>query len=335
VSALRERVARRITEVWPGGELTEFESLPGGHSGITCLGTFTLPDGERERVVIKATPPGRRPGGRHDVLRQARILSLVTSAGGGTVRVPEVLIVDDGLAGDSLADDGGEPYFVMRWHPGESVEPVLDPAGHLSPDIIGARAFSAIEVLAELHAVPTPDEPVLTPVQELERWIPTMRTLDADLREGSEALEAALLSSAPPPAGPAIVHGDFRLGNTLCTGGKVNVVIDWEIWSVGDPRMDMGWMVLFSDPRNFPGVGDAGCLMPPARSLWDAYEQATGASTERCEWFESLAGYKMAAIMGNNLARHRSGRYHDPFQEQLPPTIRCLIEGAASRLAST
>jgi aminoglycoside phosphotransferase (APT) family kinase protein len=327
MSALRDRVARRITEVWPASELTEFESLPGGHSGITCLGTVTLPGAERERVVIKATPPGRRPVGRHDVLRQARILSLATSAGAGRVRVPEVLIADDSL------DD--EPYFVMRWHPGESVEPVLDPAGHLSPDIVEARAFSAIEALAELHAMPAPDEPVLTPAQELKRWIPTMRTLDAVLREGSEALEAALLSSAPPPAGPAIVHGDFRLGNTLCTDGKVNVVIDWEIWSVGDPRVDMGWMVLFCDPRNFPGVGDAACPMPSARSLWDAYEQATGASTERSEWFESLARYKMAAIMGNNLARHRSGRYHDPFQEQLPPTIRCLIEGAASRLASS
>jgi aminoglycoside phosphotransferase (APT) family kinase protein len=328
VTALRDRVARRVTEVWPTGELTDFESLPGGHSGITYLGTVTLPGGDRERVVIKATPPGRRPVGRHDVLRQSRILSVLTSAGTGRARVPEVLIQDDGLGGDA-----GEPYFVMRWHPGESVEPVLDPAGHLSPDTIEARALSAIEALAELHAVPVPDEPVLTPAQELERWMPTMRTVDDDLREGSEAVEAALLASAPPPAGPVIVHGDFRLGNALCTGGKVNVVIDWEIWSVGDPRVDLGWLVLFCDPANFPGVGDATCPMPPARALWDAYEQATGTRAEHSGWFESLARYKMAAIMGNNLARHRAGRYHDPFQEQLPPTIRRLIEGAASRLA--
>jgi len=220
----------------------------------------------------------------------------------------------------------------MRWHPGESVEPVLDPAAHLSPDVIEARALSAIEALAELHAVPVPDEPVLTPAQELERWMPTMRTVDADLREGSEAVEAALLGSLPPPMGPVIVHGDFRLGNALCTAGKVNVVIDWEIWSVGDPRVDLGWLVLFCDPGNFPGVGDAACPMPPARALWAAYEQATGQVAGHSGWFEALARYKMAAIMGNNLARHRSGRYHDPFQERLTPTIRCLIEAAASQL---
>lgn len=322
MSALRDRVAGRIAEVWPAGELTSFESLPGGHSGITCLATVTLPGGARERVVVKAAPPGRRPVGRHDVLRQARILTQLSKA--GTVRVPEVL----------FAGGDGEPYFVMRSHPGESVEPVLDPATHLRPDTVKARALSAIGALAELHAVPVPAESVLTPSQELERWAPTMRTVDAGLREGSEAVEAALLASAPQPMRPAIVHGDFRLGNTLCTDGTVNVVIDWEIWSVGDPRVDLGWMALFCDPGNFPGVAGAACHMPPAGVLWDAYEQAAGQSAERPRWFESLARYKMAAIMGNNLARHRAGRYHDPFQEQLPPTIRRLIEGAASLLAA-
>ena len=320
MTSLQDRVARRITEVWPSAQLAGFETLPGGHSGITCLATVTLPGGT-EQVVVKATPPGRPPVGRHDVLRQARILSQLATAGG--VRVPEVL----------LRDDSAEPYFVMRWHPGESVEPVLDPAGHLSPDVVRSRAFGAVEALAALHRARVPDEPVLTPAQELERWIPAMRTVDAGLRAGSEAVEAALLGSVPPAAGPAIVHGDFRLGNTLCTGGSVNVVIDWEIWSVGDPRVDLGWLALFCNPENFPGVGDAACPMPSAQALRAAYEQATGKRAERFGWFESLARYKMAAIMGNNLARHRSGRYPDPFQEKLVPTIRRLIESAASPLA--
>jgi aminoglycoside phosphotransferase (APT) family kinase protein len=113
----------------------------------------------------------------------------------------------------------------------------------------------------------------------------------------------------------------------------VNVVIDWEIWSVGDPRVDLGWMALFCEPGNFPGVGDAACAMPSAQALRAAYEQATGQRAERFGWFESLARYKMAAIMGNNLARHRSGRYDDPYQEQLVPTIRRLVESATALLA--
>jgi streptomycin 6-kinase len=97
--------------------------------------------------------------------------------------------------------------------------------------------------------------------------------------------------------------------------------------------VDLGWLALFCNPANFPGVGDATCPMPPAQALRAAFERATGTTAERFDWFESLARYKMAAIMGNNLARHRSGRYHDPYQEKLVPTIRRLIESAAEVLA--
>jgi len=45
VTSLRDRVARRIIEVWSGGQLARFENLPGGHSGITCLATVTRPGG--------------------------------------------------------------------------------------------------------------------------------------------------------------------------------------------------------------------------------------------------------------------------------------------------
>lgn len=323
MTALRVRVADRVGDVWPGGRLREFEPLPGGHSGVTCVASVAVPGGEDVRVVVKAAPPGRAPVGRHDVLRQARILTAMTAA--GSVGVPEVL----------LQQGGAEPFFLMRWHPGESIEPVLDAAPHLTPDAVQRRAFSAVEALAALHRVPVGalDEPVLTPRQELERWTATMGTLDPELRAGSDEIAAALLDTAPPELPPVVVHGDFRLGNTLCVGGDVGVVIDWEIWSVGDPRVDLGWLLLFCDGGNFPGVAVAGCPMPPARTLRAAYERAAGARVKQFEWFEAMARYKMGAIMGNNLARHRAGRHHDPFQEGLVPTIRAMIEGAGVALS--
>ena len=42
-------------------------------------------------------------------------------------------------------------------------------------------------------------------------------------------------------------------------------------------------------------------------------------------WFLAFARLKMAAIMGHNLKRHREGRYHDPYQERLPPTIASMV----------
>jgi hypothetical protein len=42
------------------------------------------------------------------------------------------------------------------------------------------------------------------------------------------------------PERGAVVHGDFRLGNLMAARASVNAVIDWEIWSIGDPRIDAG-----------------------------------------------------------------------------------------------
>ena len=52
-----------------------------------------------------------------------------------------------------------------------------------------------------------------------------------------------------------MVHGDYRLGNILCEGDEPTGIIDWEIWSVTDPRIDLGWLLLFCDTEAFPGIG--------------------------------------------------------------------------------
>ena len=47
------------------------------------------------------------------------------------------------------------------------------------------------------------------------------------------------------------MHGDFRLGNLLAVGPEVTAVIDWEIWTVGDPRVDTGWFLTNADPATY------------------------------------------------------------------------------------
>lgn len=62
MTSLRDRVAGRVGEVWPGGELASFDNLPGGHSGITCLATITLPGGGQERGGRQGDATGTKPG---------------------------------------------------------------------------------------------------------------------------------------------------------------------------------------------------------------------------------------------------------------------------------
>jgi streptomycin 6-kinase len=122
-----------------------------------------------------------------------------------------------------------------------------------------------------------------------------------------------------------LVHGDFRLGNILFTATRASAVVDWEIWSTGDPRTDLGWFLLFADHRNFPALGHPVPGLPGEQELLDVYG---GAELAGMAWFRALGRMKMAAIMGHNLRRHREGRHHDPDQERLPPTIAAMIRSA-------
>ncbi|MFF2846130.1 phosphotransferase family protein [Streptomyces sp. NPDC058001] len=321
--ALTARVREQLAHRHPNCSIGELTTLPGGHSGLTY--SVTVGDA---RYVVKAVPPGQRPIGRNDVLRQARVLGALA---GSAVPVPGVVAVEDGQPA----------WFAMDFAPGEALEPVLD-----EPEVPAAtaraRMLEIASVLRRLHETdiraPGLDAPEpLDAAGELTRWSRTLHAVPAELRPGGEDLLTRLADAVPSGAvssdtQPVLLHGDFRLGNVLCVGERAVAVVDWEIWSVGDPRIDLGWFLLFADHRNFPHLGRAVPGLPTEAELLDTYLGGRP-PLPAMDWFRALGRMKMAAIMGHNLRRHREGKHHDPDQERLPPTIAAMIRTARDILA--
>jgi aminoglycoside phosphotransferase (APT) family kinase protein len=315
---LCERVAAALRRQKSDVEVGLFARMPGGHSGLTYR-----VDTSAGALVVKSVPPGQRAIGRHDMLRQARIIDALAPT---AVPVPAVVAIDD-----------SEPaWFAMQLVEGESLEPVLDDPA-VAPTLAAARMLRAAATLPALHDVPLDKVPVdadpLAPLDELGRWARTMAAVPPDLVPDAERLRQRLADSVPAAVTPTLVHGDYRLGNLICSGVEPAALIDWEIWSVGDPRVELGWFLVFADGTNFPGVGREVPGLPTADELVAAYA-GDGRPVDDLAWFEALGRYKMAAIMGHNLRRHLEGRHHDPDQERLPDTIQRLIEtglSAASR----
>jgi len=311
---LAMRVAQVLRRQQPGLEVGRLARLPGGHSGLTYrLETSQGP------LVVKSVPEGQKAIGRHDMLRQSRMIAALAPTG---VPVPAIVATDD-----------AEPaWFAMQLVEGESLEPVLDDP-EIEPSLAAARMLRAAEMLPALHDVPLDKVPVdaepLSPLDELGRWARTMAAVPADLVPDAGRLLRLLSDKVPGAVTPTVVHGDYRLGNLICTGTEPAALIDWEIWSVGDPRVELGWFLVFADGTNFPGVGREVAGLPSADDLVQAYA-AGGRPVDELAWFDALGRYKMAAIMGHNLRRHLEGRHHDPDQEQLPDTIRRLIETGLS-----
>lgn len=313
-----DAIARAARSWAPDAVVRDARLVPGGHSGITLRATLEAPTKEPADVVFKVCPPQRPAIGRHDVLRQAAILEGLAHVPG--LAVPAIV----------LRSAGTPNLFGMTYVAGESAEPVLD-GPNLEPAEADRRARSAARMLAVLHSAPRDvevlrGEPILSVGEELQRWHRTMQAVPEELRPHERALHSALLTSLPEPMNSVVVHGDYRLGNTLCANGVVRAVIDWEIWSLGDPRIDLGWFRLFCSADNFPGASTPAVGIPGEHELLREYEATTGAQMPEIGWFDAFASYKMAAIMGHNLHRHRTGRHHDPYQESLVPTILSLVD---------
>lgn len=303
LDALRERLsAAGVSAVTP---------LAGGASSLTFRGVL-----ERRPVVVKVAPPGVEPVAHRDVLRQARIIDALAAS---DVPVPEVLQRDPGAPPET------PPLFVMTLIDGTSFEPLFDPSSHVDPDV-PQRYLAAARVLAALHRIPPSTlgldtEPVVDGGAELERWCATLRTVDRELVPGWTDVADALRSSMPAPMRPAVVHGDFRLGNLLAVGADITAVIDWEIWSVGDPRIDLGWFLANADPGTYARPSAYVDAVPSTADLLDAY-----GDVDDVGWFTALACFKSAAtwslIVKHNRRRRSPAAELEAMAAALPRLLR-------------
>jgi len=335
-AALIEELGRRVdgcVSTWrAGGSVKEIRPLTGGTSSLTFLVELDAVPEADATVVLKVAPPGLEPVRNRDVMRQARLQKALHDA--GRPIAPDVLFSDPG------APPEVPPFMAMNLVAGECVEPLLLPASERpSPGTVRARAFAAAERLAELHRIPLADlglqdEPVAALGDEIERWTKAFRTLPAELRGNFEAAAQALHDTMPAPLGPVVNHGDYRLGNVLCAGDELTAVIDWEIWSVGDPRVDVTWLTYFLDDAGHPAA-DPGepAGTPTGQEMIDAYEAALGATLPDLDWFRALTRYKEASLTGLLVKRaHKTGRTLTGAMARMEPALPRLVDEALELL---
>jgi aminoglycoside phosphotransferase (APT) family kinase protein len=229
----------------------EIEAVPigEGHSNVTYL----LRRGEA-RVVLRRPPRPPIPPSAHDVLREARLLGALWNT---PARVPKVLAV--------CADVEviGAPFYVMEEVEGEvivaSVPDALD-----TPLERRRIADELIDALVEIHAVDWRAaglEDFGRPTGYLERQLRRFLGLwELNRTREIPAVESVatwLGENMPSSPTATIVHGDYRLGNTMFAASapaRLAAVLDWEMATIGDPLADIGYLCMMwteaDDPRS-------------------------------------------------------------------------------------
>jgi aminoglycoside phosphotransferase (APT) family kinase protein len=294
VEQLHQRVGAVAPSWTPGVAVRAIEPLTGGASSLTFTVSFDGAPAGYEKVVLKVAPPGLPATTNRDILRQAVVMRALTGRPG--VKVPEVLFGDEGKSLDE------PPLLAMNLVPGECYEPMLDQ--ERSPEHFAeyrARAMDLARMLAAMHALDVneiglADEPVVPIEAEIDRWTRAYDTCPEVFQHNYKEVAARLHATKPPAVRPVVNHGDWRLGNMLCADGAINAIIDWEIWSVGDPRVDLTWMTFFAQDTHHSMVRNrTESGMPTGAEMVAAYVAAGGEDYPDMDWFKALTNYKEAA----------------------------------------
>jgi aminoglycoside phosphotransferase (APT) family kinase protein len=243
--------------------------------------------GSGKEVVVKSCVPGLEPVRNRDMLRQSRLHKALY---GTAVPVPLVLAEDAG------APPEVPPFYVMERVPGDCIEVAMAPEGTFPPEVVRGRQLDTCRVMGELHnvdpdAVGLGDEPVVPLVDEVQRWKNSFDACDEDLKANTDDIYERLMATIPASIPSRLLHGDFRTGNTLAVGDHITAVIDWEIWSRSDPRLDLAWFLIFVEDDRRPHLAG----MPSVEELIDQYKAVSGVDVKDLDWFRALVRYKQTA----------------------------------------
>jgi aminoglycoside phosphotransferase (APT) family kinase protein len=290
-----------------------------GHSNVTYL-----IERDGAEVVLRRPPRPPLPPSAHDVLREARLLSALRET---PARVPDVLAVCDDPS------TIGAPFYVMERIEGEVIVTSI-------PDTLDTPAErhrigqELIESLVEIHAVDWRaagledfGKPTGYLERQLRRFLGLWELNKTREIAAVESVGSWLADHLPSSPSATIVHGDYRLGNTIFAPGapaRLEAVLDWEMATIGDPLADLGYLCMMWSEAGDPTAGLREALgnvtraegFPTRAELVERYEELSGRSMSDIRWYTTLALWKSVVFMEGNYKRAIAGTTDDPYLKQ-------------------
>jgi len=241
----------------------DVQQFAGGQSNPTFL--IRTPG---ERYVLRRKPPGKLLPSAHAVEREYRVIAALEHT-----KVPVARTY--GLCEDASVI--GSAFYIMQFVEGrifwDAALPEVEPAGRRSV------YMEMVRVLAEMHSVDyqavgldnygKPDHYI---ERQVARWTMQYRGAETEKIEAVENLIEWLPKHIPPGEQTSIVHGDYRLDNTIFDAkqSRIVAVLDWELSTLGHPLVDLAyycsrWHLPASSFRGLDGL-DAVSLQIPSEA---------------------------------------------------------------------
>ena len=315
----------------PGaGDLPDLGSLSGGSQNELTL----IKRGGRTMVMRK--PPAGAVVERLDGIRREH--RLVRALKGADVPHAEY------VAGTDDPDLMGMPFYIMDavdgWSPADlrGWEAPFDTDESVRPGLAfelvrGAALLGNVDWKARgLEGFGRPDN---FHERQVDRWLAFLERIKCRELPGLDDASEWLRTHKPKHFKPGIMHGDYQFANVMYRHGapaELAAIIDWEMTTIGDPLLDLGWILINwpTDGVEFePGYVDL-TGMPTRAEMCAHYELHSGRSTEDIDYYMVLARWKLAIVLEQGYSRFLSGAADNPMVEAFGPIVLDLMNKAGA-----
>jgi aminoglycoside phosphotransferase (APT) family kinase protein len=325
----RAAVQRWVREQGLGSVVSDVEPLTGGTQNIVVR---LRVDGRR--VVLRRPPLHPRPTSDKTMLRE--IAALRTLAG---TPVPHPGFI----AGCDDVGVLGVVFYLMEevdgFNPGSEIdEAYVRDAGMRHQ--VGLSYAASLAQLGNVAWEGSPLAELKRPGSFLERQVPQfLRLLESYRHEkySPESLAVTdlaewLQTNRPPDGKPGIMHGDPHLNNVMLRRDKPELAafVDWEMCTVGDPLLDLGWMLICwpLETNAITAGAELAALggLATRRELLDAYFAAGGSETSWLDWYVVMACFKLGVVIEGTWSRFLVGQASRDAGERLHFNAQNLID---------
>ncbi len=293
----------------PGkGEPLQTRFLSGGTQNVI----YELRRGEHS-CVLRMPPPGAPPDRDKGILREWRIIEALD----GT-EVPHTEAV-------AVCEDAavlGRPFYLMGfvdgWSPmdlqdGKWPEPFdsdMSGRGELAYQLAeGIALLSKVDWKAKgLADLGRPDG---FHERQVDRWIGFFERIKGRDIDGLDVATDWLRAHRPLDYIPGLMHGDYQFANVMYRHGapaRLAAIVDWEMGTVGDPKLDLGWMVQsWPEDTAAPTDSEMGYVdmqgMPSRADVVDHYAKVSGRQVDDLDYYLVLAKWKLAIVLEQGFQR--------------------------------
>ncbi len=312
----------------------EVELIAGGHSNLT----YRVTGADGHPLVVRRPPLGHLLASAHDMGREHRVIAALAET-------PVPVAPARGYCDDPGVT--GAPFYVMDFVDGHVIRDRAAAEAVLDERARRTAGASIVDTLAAIHAVD------VTAVglsdlgrhdgyiaRQLRRWYGQWEQSKTRELPDVDRVHDTLAASTPEQGRAAIVHGDYRLDNTIMAeDGRVTAVLDWEICTLGDPMADVGLlMVYWTGPDDEASAWMGSATTAPGFAnrdeLLTRYATVASRDVSGIDFYIAFAFWKLACILEGVYARYLAGALGSRRDAAELDAFRAQVEMAAACAAS-